>query len=114
MSPDLQPVVSIAVVLLLAWALTSLRAWRRRLLRRRSTPRQPETVIERHIAAGSLAGVAPADIQAYVLVVLDEDGRATVTGTGCGSLRAFLLAHAAAAHAHAAWQAHDCGHGGAE
>lgn len=98
------PVAALAGV----WALMGLRAWRKRVLRRRRTPAAPETTLEKHVAVGSLAGVAPADIQTYVLIVLDEEGRVTVAGTGCGSLRGFLLAHAAAAHAHAAWQSHDC------
>jgi hypothetical protein len=102
------PVASLAALM----ALMCLRGWVKRFLKRRRTPPPPETLLEKRVAVGSLTGVAPADIEAHVLLVLEEGGRVVITGTGCDALRGFMLAHASAAHAAAAWQAHDHGHGG--
>jgi len=113
-SPALQPVVSVAAVLLLMWLSLTLRDWRRRALKRRNTPQAPETLLEKRIAVGSLAGVAPADIRAHVVITLDGDGGLKITGAGCPALLLFMMATAAGAGAAEAYQAHDCRHGGTE
>ena len=107
----MNPVLPFLVLVAVAWAVAILRAWRKRVLKRRRTLPKPETTLEKQVAVGSLSGVAPADIAAHVLLVLEEGGRVAISGTGCSSLRGFMLAHASAAHAAAAWQGHECGHG---
>lgn len=99
-------------VVVAVWAVLSLRAWRRRALRRRRAVPLIEAALEAHVAVGSLSGVAPSDITAHVLLVLEEDGGVTISGTGCDSLRAFMLASASAACALEEWRAHDHDHGG--
>lgn len=101
------PVASLAAL----WALMYLRQRVKRHLRRRSTPPQPETLLEMRVAVGSLAGVAPADIQAHVVITLDGDGGLKVSGAGCKSLLLMMLATASAAAAGEAHRAHDCAHG---
>lgn len=93
--------------LVLAYAALSLRAWRKRALKRRRTPAQMGADLEKHIAVGSIAGVAPSDISAHVLLVLEEDGKVTIEGTGCDSLRLVLLTSATAAFAQAAYRGHE-------
>jgi hypothetical protein len=92
-----------------AWAATR---WRDRRQAARRRPAAPGITdgIEAHIAVGSLAHVAPSDIEAHVLLVVTRDGCLGVSGTGCGSLRALILAKASAAAAAQEFAAH--GHGG--
>ena len=67
----------------------------------------PETA-EQHIAVGSLAGIAPSDVSAHVLLVVTEDGELSITGTACdhhaaaivGSAVQVLTMKALAAHLH--------------
>jgi hypothetical protein len=90
--------------------------------RRRAVAPDPGPVItdgiEAHVAVGSLSGIAPSDINAHVLLVVTNDGQLGISGTGCGSFKAFILAKASAAVAgqefaeHDHVHVHDHGHGG--
>ena len=51
-------------------------------------------VAEAHIAVGSLAGVAPSDVNAHVLLVVTEDGGLTITGSACDHQAAAIVASA--------------------
>jgi hypothetical protein len=67
--------------------------------------------LEAHVAVGSLSGIAPGDITNHALLVLTGDGGLAVSGTGCDSLRALMIAHANMAIAVKAFEAHDHSHG---
>lgn len=104
MSPLVADLLPVAVVLVVIGLL---------LPRARRQPRRRETVpqIESGIAVGSLAGIAPRDIGAHVLLVVTHDGAMKMSGTvGCDSLRAHMLAAAAAEAAQKAFAEH--AHGG--
>lgn len=60
-------------------------------------PGPARSVLERDITVGSLAGIAPADVLADVLLVVDSRGRLSVTGTRCDETALMLLTTAAAA-----------------
>lgn len=106
MSAPWLPYAPVAVVALV-WAALSLHAWRKRALKRRMGSARIGTDAERHIAVGSLSGVAPSDVKAHVLIVLGDDGGITIEGTGAGSLRMVLLTSATAALARDAYAALD-------
>lgn len=49
---------------------------------------------EQHIAVGSLAGIAPSDVNAHVLLVVAEDGELSITGSACDHQAAAIVATA--------------------
>lgn len=64
---------------------------------------------EANIAVGSLSGIAPADIQGHLLIVVGTDGRASLTGNACPELAAMVLTQMAAELARTAYKSHECG-----
>lgn len=54
-----------------------------------------EAGLEREIAVGSLSGVAPGDIGAHLLLVVDSEGCLRITGAACEHMAVAMLTHAA-------------------
>lgn len=51
-------------------------------------------VQEAHIAVGSLAGIAPSEINSHVLIVVTQDGELSITGSACDHQAAAIVASA--------------------
>jgi hypothetical protein len=79
----------------------------------RRPPRPPATpvrdVAEAEVAVGSLAGVAPSEIDRHVLIVLEKSGRVVMSGTACRETTALILAEVLVQYAREAQAAHACG-----
>jgi hypothetical protein len=52
--------------------------------------------LEREIAIGSLSGIAPTDVRAHLLIVIDADGGLKMTGVACPEMAMVMLTQAAA------------------
>ena len=76
--------------------------------RRPARPALPgvTSVIEAHVAAGSLSGIAPSAITHHLLLVVTRDGDLSVTGTACEPLAALVLTQASGILASRAYAAH--------
>jgi len=70
------------------------------------------SVAEAHIAVGSLASIAPSEINSHVLLVVTEDGELSITGSACDHQAAAIVASAGHVLAMKALAAHL--HDGAE
>jgi hypothetical protein len=58
----------------------------------RPSPVPVRDIAEAEIAVGSLAGIAPSEIDRHLLVVLEHSGRVTMSGTACREATTVLLA----------------------
>ena len=83
-----------------------MRIFRRRT--RRPAPLQAD-LREAQIAVGSLSGIAPSDIQGHLLIVVDRDDRAHMTGNAGPELGVMILTQMAAAVARKAYASRGSG-----
>lgn len=81
--------------------------------RRRPEPLSLPLLLERgmpeaHIAVGNLAGINPSDIHGHLLIVVDRDGKASLTGNACPELAVMILTGMAAQLTRQAYATHKC------
>lgn len=70
-----------------------------------------QDIAEAEVAVGSLAGVAPADIDRHVLIVVTKTGEVAITGTACREATTLILTEVLAQYAREAQATHKCGGG---
>jgi hypothetical protein len=63
---------------------------------------------EAHVAIGNLSGIAPSDIHGHLLIVVDHDGQASLTGNACPELAVMILTGMAAQLTRQAYATHKC------
>lgn len=79
-------------------------------LRRRSraVPAPVRDVAEAEIAVGSLAGIAPSEIDRHVLIVVTTSGTVAISGTACRETATLILAEVLAQYARESHAEHAC------
>jgi hypothetical protein len=77
----------------------------------RPAPTPVRDVTEAEIAVGSLAGIAPSEIDRHVLIVVSTTGTVAVSGTACRETTTLILAEILAQYAREAQAEHACGGG---
>ena len=60
-----------------------------------AVPEPPLAGLEREIAIGSLSGIAPTEVRAHLVLVVDNAGGLKISGAACDELAVTMLTHAA-------------------